>query len=155
MARGDLRAELLGSFPVAVQLAPGVTPPDALGDQETRRVHRRDRNAMVIRQPAQDVQILADRVHGAHALDPVVPEARRRLEGIGRPLGEDRGGGQRHLPTGVRRYVAHGTSFAPRTVLSFPVSPASERGIREILPAPPMRTPGATGPPPPRRPLPP
>ena len=42
----------------------------------------------------------------------VVTETRRGLEGIRRPLGEDRGRGQRHLHTRGRGDVAQGTSSA-------------------------------------------
>ncbi len=38
-------------------------------------MHGQDRHAVVVRQPAQHIEVLADRVHGHHDLDAVISEA--------------------------------------------------------------------------------
>src|SRR6185312_16457768 len=61
------------------QLAPGLTPPYALGDEQARRVHGQYRDAMVVHQPPEHLDVLADRIGRNHDLDPVVAKARRHL----------------------------------------------------------------------------
>src|SRR5580692_9870602 len=112
------RAELLRHLPGTVQLAPWLASPDPLGDHQAGSVHGEDRDAVVVREPAQDIQILADRVHGDHDFDAVKAKSRRCLESVRRPLGIDRGRGQRHLHTRRRGDLAQGISSAAGWVIS-------------------------------------
>ena len=62
-----------------------------------------DRDAVVVGEPAQRVDVLADRVGPDHDLDAVVAEPRGELEGARRRLRIDRGGRQRDLRLGYPR----------------------------------------------------
>ena len=97
MHDNDARAERLGQLARFRQLRPRVPAPDPLGDQQVRRVHGHDRDAVVVRQLAQYGGILADRICGHHDFEPVVAEPGRGLEGVRSALREDRGGRQRDL----------------------------------------------------------
>jgi hypothetical protein len=82
-----LRAALLGGLLRPDQLGPRVGAPDPLGDHQAGRVHREDRHLVVVRQPPQRGDVLADRVGPDHDLDAVVAEPPGELEGVGRRLG--------------------------------------------------------------------
>ena len=111
MHHDDPRAQLLRQVLGPDQLAPRVAAPDPLGDQQAGRVHGEHRHAVVVRQPPEHVDVLADRVRGDHHLDPVVAEAGRDLERVRRPVREDGRGGQRHQASRRRIRMAHHDSF--------------------------------------------
>jgi len=55
----DLRAEPFGEVLRAPQLLPGLESPHPLGEQQAGRVHGQDRDLVIVDQPAQHVDILA------------------------------------------------------------------------------------------------
>ncbi len=102
------RAEPLGRRPGALQLDPRIGGPHPLGDEQTGRVNGQDRHLVLVRQAAQRVDVLADRIRPHHDLDAVVSEARGDLEGGRRGLRIDGGGGQGDLRGGDADGFCHG-----------------------------------------------
>lgn len=85
------RAELLGRRAGPLELGPRVGRPHPLRDEQAGGVDGEDRDPVVVAEPAQRVDVLADGVVPDHDLDAVVPEARGDLEGRRRRLRIDRG----------------------------------------------------------------
>src|SRR6266487_3432611 len=120
MQYDDSRAQLLRRLPGAVQLAPRLAAPYPLRDEQARRMHRQDRDVVVVGEPAQDIHVLADQVGRNHDLDAVVAEPGRGLEGVRRFLREDRGAGQCHQCTRSRCNAAQGVSHSPDSLRPIP-----------------------------------
>jgi hypothetical protein len=78
-----LRADPFGEFLGPHQLRPRLAAPDKLGKQQSGGVHSQHRHLMVVDEPREGVARLADGVGVDHHLEPVVAEARGRLEGVG------------------------------------------------------------------------
>ena len=103
------RAELLRGRPGPLELHPRVGGPDPLRDQQTGRVHGEDRHLVVVREPAQRLDVLADGVGPDHDLDAVVAQTRGDLEGRRRRLRID--GGRRQGDLRIRdahHWFCHG-----------------------------------------------
>ncbi len=95
---GADRARHVGAL---LELAPRLGAPDPLRDEQAGRVHGRDGDLVVLRQVADRVGLLADRVDADHHLDGVVAEAGGELETLRRRLGIHRGGGEGDHPPRV------------------------------------------------------
>ena len=70
-------------------------------------MHGEHRDAVVVGQPPDGVDLLAHRVEEHHELDPVVAQPGGQLEGRGRRLGVGRRGGQRDPGAWDPHHLAH------------------------------------------------
>src|SRR5580692_7369920 len=100
-------ADPLGQVLGSPYLLPRLAAPDALGEQQARRVHGHDGQLVIGAEPVQRVRGLAHRVGVDHDLDPVVAQAGGDLEGLRRAFRVDRGGGQGDGRTRDPRRAAH------------------------------------------------
>ena len=67
-------ADRLGHLGRALELAPRVGAPDPLGEEQAGRVDRADRHLVVLAEPLDGADLLAQRVDADHHLDGVVAD---------------------------------------------------------------------------------